>query len=142
MGCHITIETPRVQKPISEVHAMIRGLDLSRKRDLLAEREGISKEEATRWTELFRKTLCLFVSFSGNLLWIHKEADEVLHLFMLDTREYPQFCDKVFGSFLDHKLRLSTDPLPEPAETTVGRTAEFWRELFGEDFSQQGIVWH
>jgi hypothetical protein len=140
MSCHAPLELPQIEKPLASIRETIAGLDLSRQERLLVERSKISPQDAGKWTALFRKTLGLIATYSGQRLWIHEEADEVLHLYALDVEEYPAWCQKVFGKFLSHKLRLSTDEPIEPVQQTIDRTAKFWKELYGEDFYLQGTV--
>lgn len=141
MSCHIALMLPvGGDRSIEEIEKEINNLDLLRIETLLEERIGISRKKARKWTALFRKTLRFLANRPGYRLWIHEEADEVLHLFILDTEVYPKFCRKIFGRFLPHKLRLSTDIPEEPVEKTIDRSQKFWRDIFGENYFKQGTV--
>lgn len=144
MGCHIASIAP--QGPVRSREAIERlvndELDLSRHVELLRRRENVSEHDASRAAILLRKGLILMACHPDTYIWIHEEADSLLHIIVLDTRRYPEFCQQVFGGMLEHTLMLPGDPLPEPVETTIERTTDLWRAFFNEDFASLGTIWH
>lgn len=58
----------------------------------------------------FRRYMKYVLENPGTELSPNEELDEYWHTFILDTQEYHEFCDEVFGGYLHHV------PAPLPDE--------------------------
>lgn len=77
----------------------------------------------------FRKYLSLIVLGHSRLAMTSSEVDEVWHIFILFTKDYADFCDRIFGKFLHHQPSIPSNPIEQSA-----RDAFFsaYRQHFGE----------
>jgi len=81
--------------------------------------------EADRW---YRNFLRLCHEVDGPVAAIGRDADDLWHLHILDTRKYEADCEAVFGRFLSHR------PLYGEPDADERRLFEETRELYVRSF--------
>jgi hypothetical protein len=77
----------------------------------------------------FKRYMALVGLGYRGLGMLSPEVDEVWHAFILFTRDYADFCQQAFGSFIHHVPRTSRSPRPEL--TTDGFVTGY-SEVFGD----------
>ncbi len=77
----------------------------------------------------FKRYMALVGLGYRGLGMLSPEIDEVWHAFILFTREYAEFCQAAFGSFVHHVPRTSRSPL---AESGAEKFLSAYGEVFGE----------
>lgn len=85
----------------------------------------ISETEALERFEETKKFLVVAASNPAKAYSPSKKVDEMWHSFLLNTKDYLTFCDRV-GSFMHHV------PSDEPRPTNYSRTRRDMRRFFGE----------
>ncbi|WP_367607831.1 hypothetical protein [Legionella sp. W05-934-2] len=68
---------------------------------------------------------------------MHQEMrpiDDMWHNFILYTRDYIQFCDRYFGTYIHHEPDIAIDKIPTEAEftTNMAKYLEYVYEHLGE----------
>ena len=76
----------------------------------------------------FKRYMALVGLGYRGLGMLNPEVDEVWHALILFTREYAEFCQEAFGTFIHHVPRTTRAPLPQ-ASTENFLTA--YEEVFG-----------
>lgn len=84
----------------------IRDYDLSAVHQKLLESGVLSEELADEALEEYRKFMMLLRLGYRNLPMCSPEVDEVWHLHILFTRDYAEFCERIFGRFVHHEPAL------------------------------------
>jgi hypothetical protein len=94
------------------------------------ERKGlVPPERRSRALQEFRRYMALVGLGYRGLGMLDPDVDEVWHAFLLFTREYADFCQSAFGSFIHHVPRTSRAPLPESSGENF---LSAYAEVFGE----------
>jgi len=85
--------------PTDEQLQRLREFDLSRINQQLRNDgyENVEELEAK-----FRRFIKVIIENPDSEISPSPEVDEYWHKFILDTREYQQFCDEVLGQFIHH----------------------------------------
>nr|VFK16557.1 MAG: hypothetical protein BECKLPF1236B_GA0070989_109713 [Candidatus Kentron sp. LPFa] len=111
-------------------------------------REKTSRYIEHETTERFRHAECEFKKFltlvkfgQGPLAIPSSAVDEIWHAFILYTPQYRQFCEEVFGFFVDHQPNSVETPVPTSAisnfyaeyEKHFGQPDPIWFEDFDEE---------
>ncbi len=63
---------------------------------------GLDMETAVSIADLYRAFLYLCKKYPDDVIVPTKEVDDFWHLHILDTRNYIQDCEKIFGKYLHH----------------------------------------
>jgi len=79
--------------------------------------------------EEYRKFMVLLALGNRNLAMCSKEVDEIWHNHILFTRDYAQFCQSIFGSFVHHMPATSAQPV---SQASVDRFYSAYETIFGQ----------
>ncbi len=102
------------------------------------EKLGFAEDEVLELISEYKKYLILRLHHAGELPMYSLPIDKVWHAHILDTRAYREFCDRVYGSYLDHRPYTKVEfnsRLPEYSSTTLA----LYREVFEKAEPQ---CWH
>jgi len=93
-------------------------------------RSGVVAPERIPGTVLeFKRYMALVGLGYRRLAMLNPEVDEVWHTFILFTREYAEFCQAAFGTFIHHVPRTSRSAIPEASGPSF---LDAYAEVFGE----------
>lgn len=84
--------------------------------------------------EEFKKFLKLVLKQDKPLAMIGKGIDELWHTFIIHTPQYREFCEEVFGEFIDHQPHGPQTPVPEEALTN-------FFEIYPKEFGVISSEW-
>jgi len=95
----------------------------------------------------FRKFLILILINDLPIAATSKKVDELWHLFIIYTPQYREFCEKVFGHYIDHQPHSDLTPVPEQAISNLyllnkkyfGGVHNFWLEDFPKEHQEELI---
>jgi hypothetical protein len=93
---------PRRKRTPRQARAAIGRLDLAKIVDKAIKLHGWTRARARASDEWYRRHLWLCYKYGPPIAAIGKDADELWHLHILDTRKYAADCRAVFGAFLNH----------------------------------------
>ena len=99
------MQTQAKNRPIEEIVAAIRALDLDPIKLKLMDREegqGWSREYVDKMETAYKRFLTLLVKYPEETIAPSKDVDKFWHGHILDTMKYADDCDRVFGYFLHH----------------------------------------
>jgi len=118
--------------------AAIDCLDLSKAKNrlMLSSPRGKnwSTEEAAIAEKWYKRFLILCAKYPDRTLIPSVLIDEVWHQHVLDTRQYPQDCQTIFGEFIHHDPYFgSTEEGAKRLEILFQETNDLFRTEFGED---------
>jgi hypothetical protein len=109
--------------------SMIEDYSFAQVREKLLKEARLAPSIIDQAIEEFRKYLKLVALGHRSIGMNSREVDEVWHTFILFTRDYMSFCDRVYGSYLHHQPSIPSQPLgSEPAQLFI----EAYRQEFGE----------
>jgi hypothetical protein len=115
--------------------AEIASLDLSMVRKKVMALEGWN-ERIADYSELrYRRFLCMHLMDRTLPLVPPQDIDAWWHQHILFTREYARDCQRLFGGFLHHSPASDADGEAEMLMQGYVKTARFYSEAFGEDYS-------
>ncbi len=112
-----------------EARAAIDKLDLRRQVEKAMEVYGWERERALEAERWYRNFLRLCHEHDGPVAAIGRDADELWHLHILDTRKYEADCHSIFGRFLNH-TPLYGEPTPEDKKL-FEHTVQLYQRTFG-----------
>lgn len=98
--------------------------------DRLVEKKGLKRTEAE---ELYRD-LMRFMFLCGTrseVLAPSERIDLAWHEFLLFTKQYQEFCSRMFGFFVHHKPRTKKDNPRKSGKSPIANTLIAAREVFG-----------
>lgn len=84
-----------------EIKAYVRDFDLTPVTKKYARQASISDEEALRLTHEIKRFFVLRAIFKIKY-GLRGRIDDLFHVFILNTRLYHEFCERVFGQYLHH----------------------------------------
>lgn len=90
------------------------------------EREGYSN--AAELEGEFRKFAKLWVLEPNQMAVPSEMVDPYWHAFVLDTPRYREFCNTVFGTFIDHNPNVTKEVVQSPYQLTL----EAYARHFGQ----------
>jgi len=101
------METNLTNRPIQQVIAAIRALDLEPIRERVRDAElgkGWSREHAERVELEYRNYLIMLAKHPEDMedIVVSREVDEFWHTHILHTMKYTEDCERVFGRYLHH----------------------------------------
>jgi hypothetical protein len=85
---------------------------------LINEHDGMTGDEAVRIMDQAVAFLKACIDNPGKHLRPSRKVDLGWHQFILNTKDYAEFCQRVAGYFIHHVPDEFTSPRGEPAETT------------------------
>ncbi len=86
-----------------ESRAAIERLDLAKIVEKAMQTYGWSREQAMEADRWYRNFLQLCHQHDGPVAAIGRDADDLWHIHILDTRKYAADCHAIFGRFLPHE---------------------------------------
>ncbi|HMK09486.1 MAG TPA: hypothetical protein VK449_10695 [Anaerolineales bacterium] len=112
----------------TEMVRFLDGYDLWFVKERLLRKDRMPAERLDRAVLEFRRYMSLIGLGYRGLGMLSPEVDDVWHDFILFTREYAEFCQTAFGTFIHHVPRTSRTP-----RTDAGREAFLtaYTEVFG-----------
>ncbi|MCM1958214.1 hypothetical protein NCZ17_02355 [Acinetobacter modestus] len=103
-------------------------------KEKLLESKGWSSSKIERAISDYKKYMALMKAMNGYQLVPNEEIDEVWHMHILDTRQYMQDCDELFGEYIHHYPyfgMLSEENKSQWLETQ-SLSENVWKQLFGK----------
>lgn len=99
-------------------------------------RKGLVPADRTAGAVLeFKRYMALVGLGYRGLGMLSPEVDEVWHALILFTREYADFCQQAFGTFIHH--------VPRTSRTTLSADgAETFRSAYAEVFGEVPMAWY
>ena len=99
------------------------------------EGQGLTKEQATKAINKYRKFLFLSYLYPLEQIVPTPEIDRVWHTHILDTAKYREDCQVLFGYFMDHFPYFGTrsEADREQLENAFDRTKSLFDKHFGAD---------
>ena len=102
-------------------------------KEKLLESKEWSSEKADRAVNDYKKYMALMKAMDGYQLVPNEEIDEIWHMHILDTRQYMQDCNELFGEYMHHYPYFGM--LGEENKTqwleTQTLSENVWEQLFG-----------
>lgn len=95
----------------------------------VAQKRTLAADRIPETTIEFKKYIALVVLGHVNLGMHSPEVDEIWHNFIVFTREYGEFCQRVAGQMIHHRPNTSRRPQLPP--TSVPTFEEVYRAFFG-----------
>ena len=97
-------------------------------------KKSLSKKEVRNSVELYKKFLSLKRKYPDSVLVPTGEIDSVWHTHILDTKNYADDCNMLFGKFMHHKPYFG--PYSKESQEDMARwfeeTSIFWQIEYGE----------
>ena len=90
------------KQAVDEIQIYINSLDLSMISILMVQKLGWLPSEVKEAGHLYKNFLFLKYKYPHETLAPSEDIDEFWHNHILDTKRYPQDCEKIFGYYLDH----------------------------------------
>jgi len=111
----------------------IEKVDFSNIKNKLIHTYGWPKKNADKCIQQYKNFLFLLKKYGNTQqLTPSEDLDEVWHLHILNTKQYRQDCDNIFGKFLDHDPIYPTQKsLSETSKNTFQITQDLYRKEFG-----------
>ena len=95
---------------------------------------NLSKKEVRNSVEQYKKFLSLKRKYPDSELVPTEEIDSVWHVHILDTKNYADDCNMLFGKFMNHKPYFG--PYSKESQEDMARwfeeTSIFWQMEYGE----------
>jgi hypothetical protein len=113
----------------AEMMQRIEEADLWFVEERLVRKGLVSPEKMAEAVLEFKRYMVLVGLGYRGLGMLDAEVDEVWHAFILFTRDYADFCQRAFGTFIHHVPRTSRSPRPE---LTVDGFVTAYSEVFGD----------
>jgi hypothetical protein len=101
-------------------------------------KEGYTLEVIPPMIREYRRYLIMRVFHSGELPMYSIPIDDAWHAHILHTAKYRQFCDRIYGYYLDHRPYMRDEFDARLAEYST-KTLALYREIFGEEAPS---FWH
>jgi hypothetical protein len=114
----ITATKTKKETDMSCIHFNEQGLrefDFRPVRERVMAEHGWDDSTYDRYEGELRRFFCLIGTCDGPLAVISRKVDEIWHQLVLFTPLYREFCQKVFGRFIDHVPRTAYTPIPVAA---------------------------
>ncbi|MBP9839992.1 MAG: hypothetical protein KBC44_03400 [Candidatus Pacebacteria bacterium] len=93
-----------------------------------------TEEEANIAEKWYKRFLQTALNYPKETLIPSVLVDEVWHQHILDTRQYPEDCKKIFGHYLHHDPYFGTSPEGEKVlQVLFKKTNDLYIAQFGED---------
>ena len=112
------------EEKLAAARDLIYNADLTSTLNRLVYIEGWTVKAAKTAIALYRNFLYLLLKYPDKLILPSQEIDEVWHAHILHTREYREFCDLVFGRYIDHS----------PSEHKLNAQFEVMQDLYNTEF--------
>jgi hypothetical protein len=127
--------------PASLESESLRRLDFTMVRLKLRDSEegpGWSEEEADAAEQEYRRFLALKLAYPDREIVPNKIVDQFWHQHILDTRQYAEDCDQVFGQFLHHfpYFGMRDEADAQDLKSAFEETCRLYRQHFGESYSR------
>ena len=102
------------------------------------QKEGYGAEALPEMIREYQRYLIMRVLHPDELPLYSLPIDAVWHAHILFTQKYREFCDKIYGKYLDHR--------PYPKEEFSARFNEYFQrtlQLYEEAFGKEApAIWH
>lgn len=79
--------------------------------------DGFEEEDINELEQKFRRFMKIFIVEPDANPAPAEDVDEYWHKFILDTRRYHHFCDRVFGEYIHHIPKIDGEEVPPPSRT-------------------------
>ncbi|HKY84967.1 MAG TPA: hypothetical protein VJ160_09105 [Anaerolineales bacterium] len=112
-----------------EMMRSLEGSDLWFVEERLIGKGSVAADKVQGAVVEFKRYMALVGLGYRSLGMLSPEVDEVWHAFILFTREYAEFCQAAFGSFVHHVPRTSRSPR---TESNADNFLAAYGEVFGE----------
>ena len=121
-------------KPVQEVIAAIRALDLESVKLRVKDAEGWTREYADRIEIAYKTYLTMVVQCQDHAedILLSEDVDEFWHTHILHTMKYTEDCERVFGKYLHHNPQVGKQA-PADIERKVALTERAQR-LYEREF--------
>ena len=103
--------------------------------------KSLSKKEVRNSVEQYKKFLSLKRKYPDSTLVPTREIDSVWHAHILDTKNYADDCNMLFGKFMHHKPYFGqfSDESQDEMSSFYDQTSDLWEKEFGEKLEQPEI---
>ena len=99
----------------------------------IVEQLAIDKQITTGEANVYRENFLRFIALTkltGKSLSPDRKGDAFWHTFIVNTRQYAEFCEKYFGAFIHHEITKRPENNRVPAKGPLPETAELMWDNF------------
>ena len=123
------------QDKVDEAMALVNNLDFSKINSKLVDFYGWSKEDVDLINDYYKKWLALHVCYPDLATAPSVKLDEYWHMHILDTKQYMEDCQFVFGRYLHHYPYFGLEGDKQNLDAGFELTRKLFRHHFGHDLT-------
>ena len=124
----------KAEEKTKRAEEIIDNFDFSFMKEKFTDSFPCDDERFFRIESEFKRFMKLVLWQDKPLAMIGKGVDEFWHVFIIFTPQYREFCQDVFGEYIDHQPHGKDTPVPEHALTR-------FFEVYASEFGEPGIEW-
>ena len=124
-----------MKSKLADIDSLVAGMNFDRiVWKIIDSEKSLNKKEVRNSVEQYKKFLSLNRKYPDSVLVPTGEIDSVWHVHILDTKNYADDCNMLFGKFLNHEPYFG--PYSKESQEDMARwfeeTSIFWQIEYGE----------